>query len=206
MTSWSGTRSGETTIYARGIRNTVGMAWHPATGRLWFTDNGRDMLGDDIPPEEVNVVEEPGAHYGYPYVHAGTLPDPEFGEGYAPSDFTAPVFTIQAHSAALGIDFYTGSVFPERYQGALFIAEHGSWNRSKKVGYQVSALLPENGGWRYEPFVTGWLSGESNWGRPNDVMMAPDGSLLIADDQGGVVWRVRYRGEPASAPGARSSG
>jgi glucose/arabinose dehydrogenase len=187
--------TGETTVFARGIRNTVGFAWHPATGQLWFTDNGRDMLGDDVPAEEINVAPEPGLHFGYPHVHAGDIPDPKFGDEADPADYVPPTLKIQAHSAALGVDFYTGVQFPRRYRNALFIAEHGSWNRSSKVGYQVSVVtFGENGesGLHYAPFVTGWLNGQKNWGRPTDVEVAPDGSLLISDDQAGAVYRVSY--------------
>jgi glucose/arabinose dehydrogenase len=186
-------RSGETKTFASGIRNSVGFDWHPSTGELWFTDNGRDLLGDDVPPEELNHAPRSGLHFGFPYIHAGDIPDPEFGEGHSPADYTAPALRIQAHSAALGMKFYTGEQFPEAYRGAIFIAEHGSWNRSEKVGYQVSvAFLDGNRVVRHEPFVTGWLEGQRNWGRPNDVLVAPDGSLLVADDQGGVIYRVRH--------------
>ena len=183
-------RSGETTVYASGVRNSVGMAWHPQTGVLWFTDNGRDMLGDDVPPEEVNRVVEAGAHYGYPYVHGTDILDPRFGDGHDPADYTPPTFEIQAHAAALGMAFYTGEMFPAEYAGALFIAEHGSWNRSSKVGYRVSALRRTESGLSYSPFVDVWLDGQRSTGRPNDVLVAPDGSLLISDDQGGRIYRV----------------
>ena len=187
-------RSGETTVYAHGVRNSVGMAWHPETGVLWFTDNGRDMLGDDVPAEEVNRVLEAGAHYGYPHVHGTDILDPGFGDGHDPSAYTAPTFEIQAHSAALGIAFYTGDMFPSDYAGALFIAEHGSWNRSSKVGYRVSVLRRTESGLSYSPFVDAWLDDQSSSGRPNDVIVAPDGSLLISDDQGGKIYRVAYKG------------
>ncbi len=192
--------TGVTEIWAEGIRNTVGFDWHPTTGQLWFTDNGRDMLGDDIPAEELNRVEQPGQHFGYPFVHAGDIKDPEFGDHSAAQGktFVAPELEIQAHSAALGMDFYTGSQFPAKYQNALFIAEHGSWNRSAKVGYQVSVVFFEpNGALRYEPFVTGWLNDEEVSGRPNDVLVTPDGALLISDDDNGVVYRVKYVGDLA---------
>ena len=183
----------EIKIWAEGIRNTVGFAWHPETQELWFSDNGRDMLGDDIPAEEINVITKPGQHFGYPFVHEDGLKDKKFGqhkkgEGLA---FTEPVLKIQAHSAALGLDFYSQSQFPSAYSGALFIAEHGSWNRSKKVGYQVSVLLnPGTPEQTYQPFIQGWLQGESPWGRPNDVLVTPDGTLLISDDAKGVIYRV----------------
>ena len=187
--------TGTTEIVAHGIRNTVGFDWHPGTGQLWFSENGRDWLGDDVPPEEFNVVTRAGQHFGYPYVHGTDTLDPDFGSGRNPADYTAPILEIQAHSAALGVDFYTGSQFPARYRNALFVAEHGSWNRSSKVGYRVGAIVFEDGQPRYEPFVTGWLDGQSNWGRPNDVLAAPDGSLLISDDQFGAVYRVTYSGD-----------
>ena len=188
--------TGETEIIAHGIRNTVGFAWHPGTGQLWFSDNGRDWMGDDIPPEEFNLITSPGQHFGFPYVHATDILDPTHGSGRNPADYTPPVVEIQAHSAALGVDFYAGSQFPARYRNALFVAEHGSWNRSRKVGYQVGVIVFEDGKSRYEPFITGWLDTESqrNWGRPNDVLVAPDGSLLISDDQYGAVYRVTYSG------------
>ena len=188
--------TGETEVWAHGVRNTVGFDWHPGSNQLYFTDNGRDMMGDDVPAEEVNRLTEAGQHFGYPFVHAGGVADPEFGNHSAAQQhtFTPPVLEIQAHSAALGIDFYAAQQFPATYQHALFIAEHGSWNRSSKVGYQVSvAFADANGSLRYEPFVTGWLNGEDVSGRPNDVMVSPDGSLLISDDQNGVVYRVTYR-------------
>ena len=186
--------TGEARIMAHGIRNTVGFDWHPGAGQLWFSDNGRDWMGDDIPPEEFNVITGTGQHFGYPYVHATDILDPRYGSGRDPSDYTPPVLEIQAHSAALGVDFYTGSQFPARYRNALFVAEHGSWNRSSKVGYQVGVVVFEDGEPRYEPFVTGWLEGQRNWGRPNDVLVAPDGSLLISDDQFGAIYRVTYSG------------
>lgn len=197
------TSNGATTIYASGIRNSVGLAWHPQTQQLWFSENGRDMLGDDIPPEEINRVTEVGQHFGYPYVHAGTLPDPEFGADADPADYQHPTASFQAHSAPLGIAFYAGEQFPGHYRNALFIAEHGSWNRSKKVGYRVSLLRTDNNTDNnsatsaqtatVEPFISGWLQGEESWGRPNDVLLAPDGSLLISDDQAGAIYRVRYQ-------------
>ncbi len=184
--------SGDTEIVAHGVRNSVGFAWHPQTRQLWFTDNGRDLLGDDVPPEEVNLLTEPGQHFGYPFVHGTGILDPEFGNDADPADYVPPVVEIQAHSAALGMDFYTGNQFPNRYRNALFIAEHGSWNRSVKVGYQVSVIVFDGDEPHYEPFVSGWLEGRKNWGRPADVLVAPDGSLLISEDQKGVIYQVTY--------------
>ena len=184
--------SGKTSAFARGVRNSVGMAWHPETNQLWFSDNGRDHMGDDLPPEEINVVSEAGQHFGFPYVHGGDIRDPEFGARAEISAYAAPRVEIQAHSAALGIAFYTSNVFPPEYTNALFIAEHGSWNRSKKVGYRVSVVRPSDNELTYEPFVDGWLKGEIASGRPNDVLVSRDGSLLISDDYGGRIYRVTY--------------
>ncbi len=186
--------SGATRIVARGVRNSVGFAWHPQPGQLWFTDNGRDLLGDDLPPEEVNVVKEAGQHFGYPFVHGSNILDPEFGTDADLADFVPPVVELQAHAAALGVAFYTGDQFPEPYRNALFIAEHGSWNRSSKVGYRVGVIVFDNGTPRYEPFITGWLQDQTNWGRPNDVLVAPDGSLLISEDRPGTIYQVRFSG------------
>ncbi|MFK7913760.1 MAG: sorbosone dehydrogenase family protein [Pseudomonadales bacterium] len=191
--------TGATALHAHGIRNTVGFDWHPETGELWFTDNGRDMLGDDVPAEELNRITRTGAHYGYPFVHDGTIKDPEFGNDSDPAAFVAPELSIQAHSAALGIAFHDGNGVPEQYRNAVFIAEHGSWNRSSKVGYRISVALETEAGLEYRPFIEGWLEGQDNWGRPNDVLIAPDGSLLIADDQVGAIYRVRFDSAQAAA-------
>ncbi len=187
--------TGITTVYAAGVRNSVGMAWHPDTGELWFSDNGRDMLGDDVPAEEINRVTRAGDHYGYPYIHAGDISDPQFGKGRNPADYVLPEIRIQAHSAALGLDFYTGTQFPESYRNALFIAEHGSWNRSSKVGYRVSVVRFGAAGPMYEPFLDLWLKDDDVSGRPNDVLVSRDGSLLISDDKAGAIYRVTYKGE-----------
>jgi len=193
--------TGSTTLYAEGVRNTVGLAWHPQSKALYFTDNGRDMLGEDVPAEEINRVTEPGSHFGYPYIHAGDIADPKFGKDQNSEDFEKPLLKIQAHSAALGIAFYSGenpagspssSAFPKNYKNALFIAEHGSWNRKEKVGYRVSVMFETPSGPQYVPFITGWLNGQDNWGRPNDVLVTPDGALLISDDQTGSIYRVSY--------------
>ncbi|MEL6670898.1 MAG: sorbosone dehydrogenase family protein [Bacteroidota bacterium] len=182
-------------VYAKGIRNSVGFSWHPTTGELWFTDNGRDFLGDDLPPDELNRVEEAGQHFGYPYCHAGVHPDPKFGTKYPCADFQAPVQALHPHGAALGLSFYQGNMFPAAYKQRVFIAEHGSWNRSEPIGYQVSQVTLEGGqAISYEPFVRGWLADGKAWGRPVDVLEAPDGSLLISDDQAGVIYRVWYKG------------
>lgn len=182
------------TIVARGVRNTVGFDWHPETGRLWFTDNGRDWLGDNRPPDELNRLTEPGQHFGYPYVHGAALRDPEFGDGHDPAQYEAPVQELGPHVAALGMTFYTGDQFPEPYRGDVFIAEHGSWNRSTKIGYRVTRVQINEEGEAidYEPFATGWLRDGDNWGRPVDVLQTPDGALLVSDDQTGTIYRITY--------------
>lgn len=182
-------------VYAKGVRNTVGMTWHPETGQLWFTDNGRDMLGDNIPPCELNKATEIGQHFGYPYCHGSDIADPEFGSKYSCSDFVVPARKLGAHVAPLGLKFYTGTMFPEKYKNNIFIAEHGSWNRSSKVGYKISMVKIENNrAVSYDTFIEGWLDKKEQeaWGRPVDVLILPDGSMLISDDRAGVIYRVTY--------------
>lgn len=186
---------GSMEVVARGVRNSVGFDWQPQSGELWFTDNGRDWLGDDAPPDELNRLSQPGQHFGYPYCHGNAIADPEFGQRRSCSDFVPPVQNLGAHVASLGMRFYTGRQFPGRYRNAVFIAEHGSWNRSRKSGYRVSVVrLQGNRAVSYEPFATGWLKGESAWGRPADVLVMPDGSLLVSDDLAGAIYRITYRG------------
>ena len=182
-------------IYAQGVRNSVGFTWHPETKELWFTDNGRDMLGDDIPPCELNRVSEAGQHFGYPYCHGGVVKDPEFGDQHPCSDFVAPVQAMGAHVAPLGVKFNTGNMFPRKYKNMAFIAEHGSWNRSKKVGYKISLVTLENNvATSYETFLDGWLDEEAQeaFGRPVDILFLKDGSMLISDDYGDAIYRVSY--------------
>jgi glucose/arabinose dehydrogenase len=185
--------------YAEGVRNSVGLAFHPDTGELWFTDNGRDLMGDDLPGDELNRAPRPGLHFGYPWCHQGDTPDPELGAGKSCGDYTPPALTLGAHVAALGLTFYQGQMFPASYRGQLFIAQHGSWNRSSKVGYDIllARLNAEGRVVGSEVFASGWLQGEQNWGRPNDVLQLPDGSLLVSDDQGGVIYRIVYRSPDA---------
>lgn len=179
--------------FARGVRNTVGFTWHPMTGEFWFTDNGRDMLGDDEPPDELNRAARPGLHFGFPFCHGGEILDPEFGAGKDCADFVAPALNLGPHVAALGLEFYTGRMFPSEYQGQLFIAEHGSWNRSKKIGYRVMLVTFEDGApASYETFARGWLRGGDASGRPVDLLILSDGSLLVSDDQGGRIFRIYY--------------
>ncbi len=180
-------------IFAHGIRNTVGFDWHPVTQELWFTDNGRDWLGDDIPPDELNRAATKGLHFGYPYCHAKTIADPEFGHKRACGEFTAPAIELGPHVAALGMRFYNGRMFPAEYHRQIFIAEHGSWNRSKKIGYRISLVnLENNQAISYKPFAQGWKIGEKNWGRPVDLLVMPDGALLISDDYKGAIYRISY--------------
>lgn len=184
-------------VYASGVRNTVGFTWHPDTKEMWFTDNGRDLMGDDVPPCELNTAPQAGMHFGYPYCHGGTIKDPEFGSKRPCSDFTAPVQNLNAHVAPLGVKFYTGAMFPAQYKNQLFIAEHGSWNRTLKSGHLVSLVKIENGkSVGYETFAEGWLNHETQeaWGRPVDVLVMPDGSMLVSDDKAGIVYRIVYNG------------
>ncbi|WP_373019276.1 sorbosone dehydrogenase family protein [Muriicola sp.] len=185
-------------IYAQGVRNTVGFTWHPQTKEMWFTDNGRDMMGDDIPPCELNRITEPGQHFGYPFCHGGTIPDPEFGDLRPCSDFTAPAQNLGAHVAPLGVKFSPGTMFPVDYNNMALIAEHGSWNRSKKSGYRITMVkLDENQqAVSYETFIDGWLDDatQEQFGRPVDLLFLKDGSLLISDDYGDAIYRVTYDG------------
>ena len=184
-------------IYAHGIRNSVGMTWHPETKDLWFTDNGRDMLGDDTPDCELNKATTLGQHFGYPYWHAGTIKDPEVGsEGKEAAFYTGPEAKLGAHTAPLGLRFYTGDQFPASYKNQLFIAKHGSWNRSKKSGYEVILARLDAAGKvsSQEVMVSGWLdqATQEAWGRPVDVQQLADGSLLISDDLANCIYRLSY--------------
>jgi glucose/arabinose dehydrogenase len=191
---------GQPEVVAHGVRNTVGFDWHPETKQLWFTDNGRDMLGDDTPPDELNRAARSGLHFGYPFCHA-TSPDPDFGKGRSCAEFEAPVQELGPHVAAIGMRFYTGAMFPVQYRNQILIAEHGSWNRSRKIGYRLSLVrLSGERAVAYETFAEGWLQGEEAWGRPVDVLLLPDGSLLVSDDTAGALYRITY--DPSSS-GAR---
>ncbi|PRY88502.1 PQQ-dependent sugar dehydrogenase [Mongoliibacter ruber] len=186
-------------IFAHGIRNTVGFAWHPDTKELWFTNNGRDMMGDDIPDCELNHAPEKGMHFGYPYWHAGDVKDPEFGnKGKDKSAYTAPALKLGPHVAPLGMRFYTANQFPSEYKNNIFIAKHGSWNRSKKIGYQLTNVVLDEGQnvVKEEVFAEGWLDHDSQdvWGRPVDVMQMPDGSLMVSDDMANCIYKISYKG------------
>jgi len=183
-------------VYASGIRNTVGMTWHPQSKELWFTDNGRDQLGDDIPPDELNIAVKKGEHFGYPYCHAGEVLDPEFGNGKKCEDYMPPARKLTPHGAALGIKFNTGSSFPAKYKNQVFIAEHGSWNRTQPIGYRIMlATIVGTSVKTYEPFIDGWLKNGEAWGRPVDVLFLKDGSMLVSDDLANAVYRVSYAGK-----------
>lgn len=180
---------------ARGIRNSVGFDWHPETGEIYFTDNGRDYLGDDAPPDELNRAPEAGLHFGYPYCHGGAISDPEYGHQRACEEFTAPAWRFPAHVAALGMRFYRGEQFPSHYRHQLFIAQHGSWNRSEPVGYRVVVVrFEERKPVSEEVFADGWLTKNGTvLGRPVDILELMDGSLLVSDDARGVIYRIFHQ-------------
>ncbi len=181
-------------IVANGVRNSVGFDWHPLTKALWFTDNGRDYLGDDQPPDELNRANLQGLHFGFPHCHGGVIADPQFGGTDACRQFVSPIVQLPAHVAPLGMRFYTGRMFPASYLHRIFIAEHGSWNRSRKVGYRVTMVtFKDDRTVEYQPFAQGWLTGGIAWGRPVDVEVMDDGSLLVSDDKNGVIYRIAYQ-------------
>lgn len=190
------------TLIARGVRNSVGFDFRPGTDELWFTDNGRDLMGDHVPPEELNRVTKWGRHYGYPYFHGGDVRDPEYGKGRNPDDYVRPVLKMPAHFAPLGMTFYTGKQFPPDYRGDIFIAQHGSWNRSTPGGYRVIRVHMNGADVKGSSvFLDGFLDlsqGVKKYGRPADVMVANDGSLLVADDYGGVIYRITWTGSERS--------
>ncbi|MGZ5035139.1 MAG: PQQ-dependent sugar dehydrogenase [Usitatibacter sp.] len=192
-------------VFARGVRNSVGFDWNPETGELWFTDNGRDMMGDDVPPDELNHAPKAGMHFGYPYCHGGDIADPEFGARHPCSDFTPPAKKFGAHVASLGVRFYTGTMFPSDYRNRLFIAEHGSWNRSKKSGYRVmQAKIDGDRVVDYEVFAEGFLDRgkDAAWGRPVDLLVMPDGAMLVSDDHANAIYRIAFNKVMAVAPDA----
>lgn len=185
-------------IFAEGVRNTVGFTWHPETKELWFTDNGRDMMGDNTPNCELNHAPRQGMHFGYPYCHEGSIRDPEFGNKAPCSEFVAPVAKLGPHVAPLGLKFYTGGMFPADYKNQVFIARHGSWNRTRKIGYDLCVVkLDGNSAQEVETFASGWLDEEAQkaWGRPVDVLILQDGSMLVSDDTANVIYRISYNGD-----------
>ncbi|MBT5030811.1 MAG: sorbosone dehydrogenase family protein [Proteobacteria bacterium] len=184
-------KQGDKQTVASGIRNSVGFDWHPETGELWFTDNGRDLWGDDRPPEELNHITAQGQHFGFPY---------EYGKGHRDGEFVVPdielthaALELPAHTAVLGMKFYTGEMFPEEYRNQILIPHHGSWNRSKPAGYFISLVrLVDGVPQPHEVFASGWLQDDQYWGRPVDLLQLPDGSLLVSDDQAGAIYRITY--------------
>ncbi len=182
----------ELEVFASGVRNTVGFDWNPRTGVLWFTDNGRDWMGDDRPPDELNRAPKAGIHFGFPFCHGTDVADPDF-DTRSCEEFASPVVELGPHVAALGMRFYEGEMFPPKYRGGIFIAEHGSWNRTTPIGYRVVFVPVENeNAKKPEMFATGWLDGSSAWGRPVDVLVMPDGALLVSDDKAGAIYRISY--------------
>ena len=182
-------------IVQRGIRNTVGFTWHPDTKEMWFTDNGGDWLGEDMPSCELNYAPHDGMNFGFPYCHQGDYPDPKLGSKHPCSEFTPPAEKLGAHVAPLGLDFYTGKMFPKEYINQLFIAEHGSWNKTVPSGYRVvAATIEDNVVTSVTVFAEGWLEGGAAWGRPVDIEGLPDGSMLVSDDAAGVIYRISYTG------------
>jgi glucose/arabinose dehydrogenase len=180
-------------IFARGVRNPVGFDWHPQTDELWFTDNGRDFLGDNLPPDELNHATQSVKHFGFPYRHGKDISDPEYGSQAPPIDFTAPAQELGPHIASLGMRFYTGDMFPSTYKNQIFIAEHGSWNRSEPIGYRLTLVrLAGSSVQSYEVFADGWLQKNRVLGRPVDIEIMEDGSLLISDDYSDTIYRITY--------------
>ncbi|MDA2921266.1 sorbosone dehydrogenase family protein [Desulfobacterota bacterium AH_259_B03_O07] len=185
-------------IFAKGLRNSVGIAWHPETGEMWASDNGRDWLGDNLPPDEINIIKD-GKNYGWPYCYGDRIPDPKYDNSKLCENTTPPVSELQAHSSPLGLSFYTGELFPEEYRGDLLVAYHGSWNRSIPTGYKVVRIAMKGGEPQgIEDFATGWLEGTRAWGRPVDVIVGTDGSLYVSDDKRGVIYRITY--QPQNPP------
>ncbi len=180
-------------IYAKGVRNSVGLDFHPLTKELWFTDNGRDWLGDNLPPDELNYAPKKDMFFGFPYCFGKDIKDPEFGHKRKCSDCIPTAQDLGAHVASLGMRFYNGKMFPEEYKNQIFIAEHGSWNRSKPTGYRITLVrLDNNKAIKYEVFAAGWLQPGGAWGRPVDLLMMPDGSLLVSDDKANAIYRITY--------------
>lgn len=191
-------KTGKMEDYVHGVRNSVGFDWHPKTKQLWFTEHGRDWMGDDMPSDELNVAKRKGEHFGYPYCHQGDTPDPEFGKYRACSEFTPPALKLGAHVAPLGMRFYTGKMFPAEYRNNIFLAQHGSWNRTVKHGYNViRVVIDDKGKAKSQPFLEGFLvdpkADPPTWGRPVDVMVMRDGALLVSDDYNGIIYRVSYK-------------
>ncbi|MGD9150766.1 MAG: PQQ-dependent sugar dehydrogenase [Desulfobacterales bacterium] len=180
-------------VFTRGVRNTVGFDWHPLNQELWFTNNGRDWMGDELPPDTLHHAPQKDLHFGFPYCHAGEIPDPQYGNRRNCDEFSPPSLKLGPHVAPLGMKFYKGSMFPSMYRHQIFMAEHGSWNRSIPIGYRITLALFDNDRRpRYEIFAEGWLQGNRAWGRPVDIVEMADGSLLVSDDKAGAIYRISY--------------
>jgi glucose/arabinose dehydrogenase len=188
-------KNGVMEAVAHGVRNSVGMAFHPNTRELWFTNHGRDWMGDDLPHDTLHRMTRKGLHFGYPYCHQGDFLDPELGKGRSCSEFAPPALKLGPHIAPLGMRFYTGKMFPAEYRNRIIIANHGSWNRTKKIGFNLMQVTLDGQGKpvKYEPFAEGWLEGESFWGRPVDVQVMNDGALLVSDDVAGALFRISFK-------------
>jgi glucose/arabinose dehydrogenase len=190
-------KSGIVETYVQGVRNSVGFDWHPQTKQLWFTNHGRDWVSDDMPNDTLHRVSHKGMNFGYPFCHQGDFLDPEFGKGRSCKEFDPPAAKLGTHIAPLGLRFYTGKMFPAEYRNNMFIAMHGSWNRTTKQGYNITRVtLDANGTPKMQPFLTGFLQDEKAdppmWGRPVDVLQMKDGSLLFSDDYNGILYRISY--------------
>jgi len=191
-------KTGVIETVALGVRNSVGFDFNPRTKELWFTNHGRDWMGDHLPNDTLHRVSHKGMNFGYPFCHQGDTPDPQYGKYHSCKEFDPPVLKLGPHVAPIGMRFYTGKMFPAEYQNNIFIALRGSWNRTVKHGYNVMRVVLDDRGkvTKYEPFLTGFLVDEKAdppmWGRPNDVMIMKDGSLLVSDDQNGIIYRVSY--------------
>jgi glucose/arabinose dehydrogenase len=180
-------------VFTRGVRNTVGFDWHPLNQELWFTNNGRDWMGDELPPDTLHHAPQKDLHFGFPYCHAGEIPDPQYGNRRNCDEFSPPSLKLGPPVAPLGMKFYKGSMFPSMYRHQIFMAEHGSWNRSIPIGYRITLALFDNDRRpRYEIFAEGWLQGNRAWGRPVDIVEMADGSLLVSDDKAGAIYRISY--------------
>lgn len=181
-------------VYAQGVRNSLGLDWHPKTNTLWFSDIGRDWMGEDIPPDELNHAAAQGLHFGFPYCHASDILDPKFGAKRGCNKSQSPITELEPHVSPHGIKFYSGRMFPPKYHDQLIIAEHGSWNRRSPVGFRLQHFQMENNQIvSKEIFAEGWFNDQKAWGRPTDLLVMPDGSLLVSDDLAGVIYQISYQ-------------
>jgi len=189
-------KTGNAELVALGVRNSVGGDVDPRSGKYWFTENARDWMSDDTPSDKLNMISKMGEHFGYPYCHQGDMPDPKFAMGHKCSEFTPPVLNLGAHVAPLGMKFYTGNQFPAAYKNNILIAEHGSWNRHKYQGARIVRVIvdPDGKNAKQEVFASGWIEGDQGYlGRPDDIILDKDGSILVADDWAGAIYRISYK-------------